>query len=91
MFDDNATSDGLYGAATLQDLGVQRVAVCMVGATRTLLQRTVHISIKRFLLDSQLVPVDLFMHLHLGWDHTDFAPGMGHHVRAWSKCHSPKY
>ena len=59
-----------------------RVAVCMVGAVRTLVMPGVHSSIRRYLLDAQLLPTDLFLHLHLGWDHSNFAPGMGHHGAA---------
>ncbi|KAL1499754.1 hypothetical protein AB1Y20_012441 [Prymnesium parvum] len=61
------------------DFAHSRVATCMVGATRTLLHPAVHQSVKQQLLDSQLAPVDLFLHLHLRWDGTNFAPGMGHH------------
>lgn len=82
-FADTMTSDVKWPAMTdplrLSDLSRQRVAVCMVGAVRTLLSPLVYKSVKRHLLDAQLVPADLFLHLHLGWDHTAFAPGMGMH------------
>ena len=67
---------------TLASLADQRVAVCLVGATRTLTQPGVYRSIKKNLLDAQLVPADLFVHLHLAWDSTKFAAGMGHHGTA---------
>lgn len=70
------------GVPTLPVIASSRIAVCIVGATRTLLLSGVYKSIKKNLLDSQLVPVDVFLHLHLGWDSTNFAPGMGHHGAA---------
>jgi len=42
-----------------------RLAVCMVGGLRTLIQPTVFQSIKANLLDSQVEPVDLFINTHL--------------------------
>lgn len=42
-----------------------RVAVCLVGAVRTLTKRFHYESVKANLLDTQLVPADLFLHLHL--------------------------
>lgn len=59
-----------------------RVAVCLVGAVRTLTKRFHYESVKANLLDTQLVPADLFLHLHLGWDDTKYAAGMGHHGAA---------
>ena len=64
---------------TLASLADRRVAVCMVGATRSLVEPGVYLSIRKNLLDAQLVPTDLFLHLHLSWDHSALAPGMGHH------------
>ncbi|KAL3900325.1 MAG: hypothetical protein SGPRY_012483, partial [Prymnesium sp.] len=64
---------------SLSALAGSRLALCMVGAARTLLLPPVHASIRSHLLDSQLAPVDVFAHLHLGWDATDYAPGMGEH------------
>jgi len=50
-------------ASSLSTLASQRVAVCMVGAVRTLLLGAVHHSVKKNLLHAQLVPADLFLHL----------------------------
>lgn len=66
-------------ASSLSALASQRVAVCMVGAVRTLILGAVHHSVRKNLLHAQLIPADLFLHLHLGWDHTAFANGMGLH------------
>lgn len=65
-------ADGITAgqAPSLEKIARSRIATCIVGAARTLLLRGVHESIKRNLLESQLVPVDLFLHLHLGWDNT---------------------
>ncbi|EOD41204.1 hypothetical protein EMIHUDRAFT_199443 [Emiliania huxleyi CCMP1516] len=64
-------------ASSLSTLASQRVAVCMVGAVRTLLLGAVHHSVKKNLLHAQLVPADLFLHLHLGWDYTAHAGNHG--------------
>ena len=67
---------------SLSSLAKQRVAVCMVGATRTMVLPSVYRSVKQNLIDAQMVSTDLFLHIHLTWDHTKFAAGMGHHGAA---------
>ena len=75
-------------APTLTSLANERIAVCMVGAARTLLLPAVYHSVKKNLLDAQLVPTDLFVHLHLSWDSTKYRHGMGHHGAGGAIVHS---
>ena len=61
----NMLSDNLPHNITLATLARQRIAVCMVGAARTLVLPAVHSSIRANLLDAQMVPVDLFVDISL--------------------------
>ena len=86
------------GNLTLADFAQQRIAVAMVGAVRTLVSESVHVSIRKNLLDAQLVPTDLYLDMSLdGLKRSDASLQRALHVlrpcwthlHAKSSCESP--